>query len=183
MTPDFKARKRGEPTMPIEERLMSRTKRNEKTGCIEWQGTKHNGYGRLIVGSRKDGTRHTTSAHRLSYLLFNGPIPDGYEVCHKCDNPACINPEHLFLGTRQDNVNDREIKGRNIVKIGEEQPRAKLTKKAVKQCRDLYFRGGISYEKLAKRFGVAKRTMMRAIKGITWKCVSYMPNAPKEDEA
>lgn len=181
MTPDYKARKRGEPTMPIKERLLNGARLNEKTKCLEWQGTKRNGYGRIIIGSRKNGTRHTTSTHRLSYLLFNGPIPDGYEVCHVCDNPACINPDHLFVGTRQDNIDDRERKGRNIIKIGEEQPRAKLTKKAVKKCRDLHFKFGISFGNLARQYGVAKKTMMNAVNGITWKCVTYMPEPPKED--
>lgn len=179
MMPDYKARKRGEPTMSISKRLYSHCTENKRSGCWEWTGTTRCGYGRIVVGSRVDGTRHNESAHRLSYILSFGEIPDGMEVCHKCDNPACINPAHLFLGTKQDNVNDRQKKGRNINFVGEEQPRAKLTKKAVKDARwERAFRG-TTFQKLADKYGVCKKTMMNAIAGVTWKCVSYMPEPPE----
>ena len=180
--PDYKARKRAEPTMPLKERLYSKAKKNERSGCWEWQGSTRRGYGRLIVGSRKDGTRKNESAHRLSYILSVGNIPDGLEVCHKCDNPSCINPNHLFLGTKQENAADRERKGRNIVFTGEEQPRAKLTKKKVKDARWEHAFNGTSFQKLADKYGVSKKTMQNAIKGVTWKCVPYMPEPPKEAE-
>lgn len=99
--------------MPLKERLYSRVKVDPVSGCWEWQGSKRNGYGRITIGSRKDGSRKSVCAHRLSYILSKGDIPNGMEVCHKCDNPCCINPDHLFAGTRQDNVDDREAKHRN----------------------------------------------------------------------
>lgn len=179
--PDYSARKRGLPTMPLEERLKANMVINVITGCWEWQGSKRNGYGRITIGSRKDGTRRIAMAHRVSYELFNGEIPDGMEICHKCDNPCCINPDHLFAGTRQDNIDDRERKGRNIVFYGEEQPCAKLTKKIVKSARQERAQKGTTYQKLADRYGVNKSTMMNAIKGETWKCVTYNPEPPKED--
>ena len=80
-----------------------------------------------------------------------------------------------------DNIDDRERKGRNIVFIGEEQPRAKLTKKAVKDARWERAYKGTSFQKLADRYGVSKKTMQNAIKGVTWKCVPYMPEPPKEE--
>lgn len=181
MKHDYKARRRGEPTMPLQERLYSKVKVNNKSGCWEWTGTKRSGYGRLTIGSRVDGTRRSESAHRLSFSLKYGRIPPEYEICHICDNPACINPKHLFLGKRQDNVNDRERKGRNIVKIGEEQPRAKLTKKDVKNARWERAYQGTTYQELAEKYGVNKRTMQDAIKGRTWKCVNYYPQPPKEE--
>lgn len=179
MKPNYSARRLGFPTMPIKERLLSNISVNLISGCWEWKGSKYNGYGRTIIGSRKDGTRRTISAHRLSYLIWNGEIPDGYDVCHKCDNPCCINPNHLFVGTRQENVDDRERKGRNIIFVGEEQPMAKLTKKIVKDARWEHTYKGTSFQKLADRYGVSKKTMQSAIKGITWKCVKYFPEPPK----
>lgn len=181
MKPDYSARKRGFPTMPTGERLMSKVIINPVSGCWEWQGSKRRGYGHTIVGSRKDGTRHSERAHRLAYLTWVGEIPDGYEVCHKCDNPCCINPKHLFVGTRAENVADREQKGRNVVKVGEEQPRSKLTKKAVKDARWEHAYKGTSFQKLADKYGVSKKTIQNAINGVTWKCVPYMPEQPKEN--
>lgn len=168
--------------MPIEERLKRNMRVNPVSGCWEWQGCKRSGYGHTIVGSRTDGTRHSERAHRLAYMVWNGEIPRGYDVCHKCDNPACINPNHLFVGTRQDNVDDRERKGRNVIKIGEEQPRSKLTKKVVKEARWERAYRGTSFQKLADKYGVSKKTMQNAIAGVTWKCVAYFPEPPKEDE-
>lgn len=165
----------------VRERLMRHTHYDATCGCWEWTGSKRNGYGRMIIGSRKDGTRKSMSAHRVSYELEYGEIPDGMEVCHKCDNPSCVNPKHLFLGTRQDNIDDRERKGRNITFIGEEQPRAKLTKKSVKDARWERAYKGTSFQALANRYGVSKKTMQNAINGVTWKCVPYMPEPPKEE--
>lgn len=162
------------------ERLLSKITINPITGCWEWQGTKRRGYGRLTVGSRFDGTRRTASAHRLSFEVFNGAIPDGHEICHKCDNRKCINPEHLFSGVRQDNVNDREKKGRNITHSGESNPAAKLTKSKVLKIRQRKAQEMVSFEQLAKEYGVAKRTIQRAVSGETWKCVKYCPAAPNE---
>lgn len=165
----------------VYQRLIQHMEINKTSGCWEWVGSKRNGYGRMIIGSRTDGTRKSVSAHRVSYELNFGEIPDGMEVCHKCDNPCCINPDHLFLGTKQDNAADRDAKGRNIVFTGEEQPRAKLTKKAVKDARWERAYKGTSFQTLADRYGVSKRTMQNAIKGVTWKCVPYMPEPPEED--
>lgn len=168
--------------MPIEERLKKNMLVNPISGCWEWQGCKRSGYGHTTVGSRTDGTRHSERAHRLAYMVWNGEIPRGYDVCHKCDNPACINPNHLFVGTRQDNVDDRERKGRNVIKIGEEQLRSKLTKKTVKEARWERVYRGTSFQKLADKYGVSKKTMQNAIAGITWKCVTYFPEPPKEED-
>lgn len=181
MTPDYSARKCGFPTMPVSERIKLNAIVCPLTGCWEWKGRKERGYGRTIIGSRTDGTRKTIAAHRLSYETFVGPIPDGMEVCHKCDNPCCVNPDHLFVGTRQDNIDDRESKGRNRPQKGSRNGTAKLTEAIVMSARFERHQRGTSYQKLADKYGVSKRTMQNAVKGLTWTHVLYMPEPPKEE--
>lgn len=95
------------------ERLMRRSKRNKKTGCLEWQGWRAglNLYGAISYRGKQ------YLAHRLSWLTFVGPIPNGARVLHKCDNPLCLEPSHLFLGTQADNVADMLGKGRGRKKM------------------------------------------------------------------
>lgn len=89
------------------------------SGCLLWLGAvakgnkKRDGYGIITVGMRSErGKNRVTMSHRASYEAANGPIPDGLSVCHRCDNSLCVNPEHLFLGTHQDNMGDMVRKGR-----------------------------------------------------------------------
>ena len=89
------------------DRLFARLER-KGNGCLEWTGGKdRSGYGAILVGGRQTGT------HRLAWVLANGPIPSGMYICHQCDNPACCDIDHLFLGTPSDNARDRERKGRS----------------------------------------------------------------------
>ncbi len=170
---------RGQTVFPAEERLKRMTSVDDATGCHNWTGSKTNGYGRLIIGSRTDGSRRTISAHRLAFESFRGPIPAGMEVCHKCDNPSCINPNHLFVGTKQDNMDDRDAKGRNKVQVGEKNGQAKLTEADVRSIRRLRSIGH-TYKSIASRFGVDKMTVLRAAKGEQWAHVC--PAAPANGE-
>ena len=95
-----------------ERRLFNFVRINVDTRCWEWTGTlDQNGYGRL--GVRRDGWPRNPTAHRLSYDLYRGEIPSGIFVLHRCDNPPCCNPSHLFLGTQADNIHDMLSKGRH----------------------------------------------------------------------
>lgn len=126
----------------------------QEAGCWLWTGALDPaGYGRL----------HNKLAHRLAWADVNGPIPAGLFVCHHCDNPPCVRPDHLFLGTAADNAADRDAKGR-----GRTGRRSKLTPALVAQLRARYSgrRGQIS--QFAREYGVTSLTMGRAIKGQSW---------------
>ncbi len=165
-------KRRGQVVSSHEQRILRMI---EKVGdCWEWQGTVRGGYGRLIIGSRTDGTRRSVSAHRLSYETFNGPIPDDLYVCHRCDNRKCVNPAHLFLGTHQENMDDRAAKDRNNNVKGEQVGTAVLDKASVLSARRLRQKGD-SYQSIADRLGVHKTTVMRACKGQTWASIPAAP--------
>lgn len=99
--------------MRTEDRLAAKTRRAEN-GCLLWTGSKNVwGYGQFRVGSRTDGTCRTVRAHRVAWEIANGPLPAGMCVLHTCDNPACVEPSHLWMGTHHDNALDRSQKGRH----------------------------------------------------------------------
>src|ERR1700743_2052316 len=93
--------------MPPKLRFMSMTRRNETNGCLEWDSFRWFGYGMFYYMGKP------RKAHRVSWELYRGPIPEGLCVLHRCDNRACVDPEHLFLGTYQDNTDDMRAKGRD----------------------------------------------------------------------
>jgi len=110
------------------ERIENKVERIPEGGCWVWMGTTTvRGYGQLIKDTKK------LSAHRASYEAFVGPIPKGMNVCHTCDNVSCVNPNHLFLGTQKQNLQDMARKGRST--RGEKSPSAKLTEEQVNQIR------------------------------------------------
>jgi len=138
-----------------EERLAFYTKRGR--GCWEWTGGKiSTGYG---LAWTNGGSR--VLAHRLSYTLNCGPIPYGMQVLHKCDNPACVKPAHLFLGTQADNVADMEQKGRDhkVGRHGEDNNGAKIDAATVRAIRA----SSLVAREAATHFGVSK-SLVHAIR-------------------
>lgn len=136
-------------------------------GCWPWTGGKHpRGYG--LFSSRRKGSSRTWRAHRLMYERVYGIEPGILLVLHRCDNPCCCNPSHLFLGTHQDNMDDKTAKGRQS--RGEDRPRAKLTEDLVREIRAAKERGEplLPY---AKRLGITHHAVYLAAHRKTWKHV------------
>lgn len=97
---------------PEAERFLGKLKPQPLTGCLEFQGHRHNGYGQFGIGSRDDGSRRVVYAHRYAWELAGYSIPAGLQVLHRCDNPPCCNVAHLFLGTNSLNREDMAKKWR-----------------------------------------------------------------------
>ncbi len=119
------------------------------------------GYGRVYFQGK------VRSTHRIAYFLSTGNDPDGFSICHSCDNPACCNPVHLFLGTHQINMTDRNAKGR--VASGERNGRAKLTWETVNAIRAAYVPFKVTLPMLAARFGVNRYIVSDILRNRTWK--------------
>lgn len=134
-----------------------------ENGCLEWTASRNpKGYGQLNVSSIGK------TAHRLSWKAFYGDIPKGLQVLHRCDNPPCINPLHLFLGTNLDNSNDKVRKGRQPFLKGEMNGASKMTEESVILCRKLYSEGR-TQTSLAIQFGVHQTSIWRAVHRKKWK--------------
>jgi len=137
-------------------------RRVQKTGyCWLWTaGTHHGGYGVFSVN------RRSRDAHRVAYELTYGPIPAEMCVCHHCDNPRCVRPDHLFLGTKADNNIDKETKRRHD--FGERHARARLTESQVLEIRRR-FAAGIRQRQLSNEYGVAYTTIAAIVHGKNWR--------------
>jgi HNH endonuclease len=147
------------------------------SGCWLWT-TQHDkdGYGRL-GRSPWEGGRETI-AHRLAWTLLVGPVPGGLWVLHHCDNPTCVNPEHLFLGSPLDNVADMVSKGRKAITrfSGEAHPRAKVSAAEVSDIRRRR-RAGEGVRALAREYGLHHTSVLSMLRGKTWPVVEGGPSA------
>jgi len=154
-------------TLPLAERFALKYEVCESTGCWNWTGgLNKSGYGTMSP------TEFGTLAHRISYGLHIGAIPDGSAphgvcVCHKCDNRRCVNPSHLFLGSNADNVADRDQKGRFNPMIGAKNGNSKLDDKIVTQIKEL-LRSGITQVAIADKYGISQATVSDIKKGKIW---------------
>ncbi len=136
------------------------------TECWHWQGA----FTSLGYGVISDRGQHI-GAHRFSWVLHFGPIPGALQVLHRCDNPACVNPYHLFLGTQLDNVRDMDAKGRRVTQCnprrGETHADAKLTEADVTEIRQLSALG-VSQRKIAKQFGMSQQQISDIVRRRRW---------------
>ena len=147
----------------LEKRFWLKVDRRSDTECWNWIGKVKlkEGYGRFKIGQKG------ILVHRYSYVLHIGNIPEKMLVLHKCDNPACVNPKHLFLGTDKDNSADKISKNRHA--FGEKNGAAKLTEYQVREIRCAYSENNVSQEALARLYGVSGRLICDIVHRKIWK--------------
>lgn len=158
-------------TQDLRVRLIATSIVAPENGCMEWMNTRtKDGYGKTKVKGK------TMGAHRAAWIAFRGPIPASLLVCHTCDNPCCINPEHLFLGTPKSNMADKMKKGRyrggpkswhSTARRGERHPSAKLKDAQVVEIKRL-LANGTSLQVIAPIFGVSESCVRFIHVGKTW---------------
>lgn len=142
------------------DRFLKRVRRTD--GCWFWIGgiRKDFGYGRTWYLGR------TRGAHVVSYIIHKGPVPDGLFVLHQCDNPICVNPDHLYAGFQRENIRDQIERGRFV--FGERNGKASLTADQAAEIRGRYSSGAISHASLASLYRVSRKTIYRVLKGIAY---------------
>lgn len=161
----------------LDDRFWTKVDKETPNGCWEWTASRNNnGYGLFRPG----GLAPKRLAHRLSWVHHNGPLGDGQYVLHKCDNPKCVNPDHLFVGSKKDNMQDCKAKGRNRYirpnvppprHVGSDHPRAKMTEDDVAQFRHRLSENQISLRGLARETGLNVKTLSNMRDRITWRNV------------
>lgn len=150
------------------ERFWAKVDKTGENGCWLWTGaTTTKGYGHMRWGGK------TVTASRVSWELAHGPITDGLHVLHHCDNPPCVNPAHLFLGTIKDNSQDMTRKGRGKPPrmCGAQLGIAKVDEDAVRAIRQRYAEGGVTYEALGREFGISGSQIARIVRRLFWRQV------------
>lgn len=142
--------------------------------CWKWIGAcDKSGRGR-IASIGRNGV--PALAYRVSWLIHHGEIPSGFDVCHKCDNPNCVNPDHLFVGTRKDNMRDAHSKGR--IQKGSSRPLAKLNEADVVEILNAHFFHKSTNQSLADRFNVSHQRISKIVNRRIWRHVIWPPPMP-----
>ena len=157
-TPAVDRSEKGLNARPLIERFIEKIQVNEP--CWVWTGAVNaNGYGSMWDGEKAE------TASRLAYRLLIGPINDGLFVLHRCDNPLCVKPSHLFLGTHTENMRDRDMKGRCAKAFGARNPMAKLTEE---QAREIKL-SSLPASHYVEKFSISAASVSRIRKGEGWK--------------
>lgn len=156
-----------------EVRFWRKVQKRKEGQCWPWLGDKtYHGYGRFSpypIRSKPGRPKPSpVMAHRLAWQYTHGPIPNGLECCHRCDNKPCCNPAHLFLATHKENMADMVQKGRQAFLKGELHGEAKLTEKEVRQIRNDYVPYVVTLNTLAGRFGVSKKLIFLIVHHLAW---------------
>lgn len=146
-------------TRPAEPRFWQNVTISDSACCWEWKGALRNGYGVFSVNGK------ITYAHRYSYKLVYNQIKEGLCVLHKCNNRLCVNPSHLYIGTKQDNANDKVNSNRQIK--GGQSKLSKLTEQQVREIKE--YKGKLSLRKIANLYKVHHWTIGRILNNINWK--------------
>jgi len=145
---------------PLAERFWEKVDVRSPDECWPWlASTKQGGYGKIVGDNGR-----LLLAHRAAYQLAVGPTPDNLVVCHRCDNPNCVNPAHLFLGTQAENLRDMRAKGRGNPPRGNRHPNARLNDSLVTSIRA----DARSHRQLARAYGIGKSTVGMIKAGATW---------------
>jgi hypothetical protein len=162
-------------------RFWAKVRKCSGDGCWPWTGGKISSkrpYGVLQFNRRAPGERRgvylirkSYKAHRISWQIHFGPIPDGLFVCHKCDNPPCVRPDHLFLGTALENRHDAMKKGR-LTGPTNSFGGARLTENQVREIRQLAADHAMTYKQLCAKYGVTQPTIWEIIKRHSWRHVA-----------
>jgi predicted DNA-binding protein YlxM (UPF0122 family) len=171
-TPTKKTRNR--TRQPLEQRFWKFV--NKTDTCWLWTGaTRGFGYGAINTGGKNGKTE---AAHRASWLIHFGDIPNDLCICHHCDNPLCVRPDHLFLGTRADNNHDMQNKGRASGGAqGEKHHQSKLTQEQVVEIRTAFHKHPAKLQEIANQYGVTLQTIQRLIQGDSWQSAGGPTNA------
>lgn len=161
----------------LDDRFWNKVEKSSPNGCWEWRANKNNkGYGLFRPG----GTAPKRLAHRLAFEDASGrPIPDGLHILHSCDNPACVNPAHLRAGTRSENMQDMDKRGRRVPNglRGETVATSKLKNEQVIALRRDYV-AGVALDVIADRYGISEFSIADFINGRSWKHLLGVPGSP-----